>query len=95
MAKKGSKTLKASGDYIILHEVVNEDGDKTGETRMTLETYKGRRFLDIRKWFLNDKDEWQSTQKGIAISSVGVFTALKNALKENEGAIVAFLDKKK
>ena len=43
-----------------------------GETevlRVSMEEYKGRKYLDIRIYFENDAGEWKPTKKGVTVQT--------------------------
>ncbi len=43
-----------------------------GETevlRVSMEEYKGRKYLDIRIYFADDAGEWKPTKKGVTVQT--------------------------
>jgi hypothetical protein len=38
------------------------------EVRVSIQDYKGRRYLSIWVWFKNDEDNWQPSKKGLNLS---------------------------
>jgi hypothetical protein len=38
------------------------------EIRVSIQDYKGRRYLSLWCWFKSDDDNWQPTKKGLTIS---------------------------
>ena len=56
--------------------------------RVTIEEYRGARFIDCRVYFEAENGEWRPTKKGIALNKdciVEIIEALKKAEKEIEG----------
>lgn len=49
---------------VILGEISKKEGEKIV---VAMKEYKGFDYLDIRTFFLNDKDEWCFTKKGITL----------------------------
>ena len=52
---------------------------KNGSSRVkvTVAEYKGKPYADIRTYYLDDRDEWAPTKKGVAFHSVeGLDTAI-------------------
>lgn len=37
------------------------------EVRVTLKDFEGRRFIDVRRWFLDQAGQWRPTTKGASI----------------------------
>jgi hypothetical protein len=91
MKKQKTNDLSKKGDHIVIS---NGGGDQ--ELRLSLEEYKGHKFVDIRRWYLDKASEtMKATQKGITLGSVEVFIAVKHALSAFEENIKAFLSKEK
>jgi len=40
----------------------------TEEVRATLRTYRGRRYMDVRVYYLDDEGEFRPTKKGVNLS---------------------------
>jgi hypothetical protein len=40
------------------------------EVRVSVDQYKGKTYVDVRTYYLNDRDEMAPTKKGVAIHSV-------------------------
>jgi hypothetical protein len=38
------------------------------EVRVSIQEYKGRRYLSLWVWFKNDDDNWQPSKKGLNLS---------------------------
>jgi hypothetical protein len=38
------------------------------EVRVSIQEYKGRRYLSLWVWFKNDDDNWQPSKKGLTLS---------------------------
>ncbi|MCX7991633.1 MAG: transcriptional coactivator p15/PC4 family protein [Proteobacteria bacterium] len=36
--------------------------------RVSKESFKGKEYLDIRIYFINDEGEWKPTKKGVTLS---------------------------
>lgn len=41
----------------------------TEEVRAGIKEFKGRNYIDIRIYYLDDKEEWKPTRKGISLST--------------------------
>lgn len=73
--------------------MTNEQGVTIGEIPkkerekivISVKEYKGFDYLDIRTYFLNDKDEWCFTKKGITLppGKVDALIGLLNKAKHN------------
>ena len=51
--------------------------------RVEISEFRDKKLLNIRTWYLNDKNEYAPTKKGITVS-VDKIADLKNALIEAE-----------
>jgi len=38
------------------------------EVRVSIQEYKGRRYVSLWVWFKNDEDNWQPSKKGLNLS---------------------------
>jgi len=56
-----------------------------------LSEYKGRRLLDIRKWYKNKNGDLQRTQKGIALTAAS-YEILTRVLSNNSEAIQTWFE---
>lgn len=56
----------------------------TEEVRATLRTYRGRQYLDVRIYYLDDGGEYKPTKKGINLSVelMGELTRMVGKLQE-------------
>jgi hypothetical protein len=63
------------------------DIEKTGTevVRVSTEEFKGRKYLDVRIYFVNDEGEWKPTKKGVTIQpdKVDAFVELITKAKES------------
>ncbi|GAN31887.1 MAG: transcriptional coactivator p15 [Candidatus Brocadia sp. AMX2] len=72
--------------------MTNEQGVKFGEIQkkegekvvVSMKEYKGFDYLDIRTYFLNEKNEWCFTKKGITLppGKVDILIGLLNKAKQ-------------
>jgi hypothetical protein len=44
--------------------------NSSSEVRVSVDQYKGKTYVDVRTYYLNDRDEMAPTKKGVAIHSV-------------------------
>jgi hypothetical protein len=42
--------------------------NSTEKIRVSIESYKGHEFIDVRVYYEDDTGEWRPTKKGIAIA---------------------------
>lgn len=65
----------------VIGEIQKKDGEKIV---VAMKEYKGFDYLDIRTYFLNDKDEWCFTKKGITLppGKVDALIGLLNKAKQ-------------
>ncbi len=49
--------------------------------RVSIEEYRGRKFIDLRVYFEAEDGEWKPTKKGIALNKESIDAAIK-ALQE-------------
>lgn len=61
------------------------------EVRVRLSEYKGKKFLDIRKFYEDDAGEMQPTSKGITLGDTAQLDHLMGILKDNLDEIREFL----
>ncbi|MBM4056401.1 MAG: hypothetical protein FJ264_17370 [Planctomycetes bacterium] len=65
--------------------VVGEIQKKEGEKIVVaMKEYKGFDYLDIRTFFLNDKDEWCFTKKGITLPPAKISELINTLQKAKE-----------
>lgn len=57
---------------------------------ISVSEYKGKKSLDLRRWYLGEDERWHPTSKGIRIPAEQVESVL-DGLDEKRGAIVALL----
>lgn len=56
--------------------------------RVSIEEYRGHKFIDLRVYFEAENSEWKPTKKGIALNSdcfEAVIEALKKAARNLQG----------
>jgi hypothetical protein len=60
----------------ILEEIMAEDKvvakfkrNPTEEVRAGIKEFKGRRYIDVRIYYQDDKQEWKPTRKGISLAT--------------------------
>ncbi|MDJ0762982.1 MAG: transcriptional coactivator p15/PC4 family protein [Myxococcota bacterium] len=41
----------------------------TEEVRAGIKEFKGRRYIDLRIYYMDDKGEWKPTRKGISLAT--------------------------
>jgi len=41
----------------------------TEEVRAGIKEFKGRRYIDLRIYYLDDQNEWKPTRKGISLAT--------------------------
>ena len=58
----------------------------TEEVRAGIKEFKGRRYIDLRIYYMDDQGEWKPTRKGISLA-----TDFMPELKDAVGAIEAEL----
>lgn len=68
----------ATEQNIVLGEIQKKEGEKIV---VSMKEYKGFGYLDIRTFFLDDKNEWRFTKKGITLSP-GKIGELVNILQK-------------
>jgi hypothetical protein len=58
--------------------------DKNGTRRIQVEAseFKGKEFLDIREYYLNDDGEWRPTKRGVTIPPASVADFAQAVLEE-------------
>jgi len=63
------------------------------EVRVSIQEYKGRRYLSLWVWFKNDEDNWQPSKKGLNLS-LDLLSDLKKAI-DTTAAKIAFEEEAK
>jgi len=58
---------------------------ETEVVRVSIEEYKGRKYVDVRIYFENDEGEWKPTKKGVTIQpdKIDLFMDLIRQAKES------------
>ncbi|HUJ69493.1 MAG TPA: transcriptional coactivator p15/PC4 family protein [Syntrophorhabdales bacterium] len=58
---------------------------ETEVVRVSVEEYKGRKYVDVRIYFENDEGEWKPTKKGVTIQpdKIDLFMDLMRQAKES------------
>lgn len=51
----------------------------TEEVRAGIKEFKGRRYIDLRIYYMDDQGEWKPTRKGISLAT-DFMPELKNAV---------------
>jgi hypothetical protein len=56
----------------------------TEEVRATVRTYRGRQYMDVRIYYMDDQGEFKPTKKGINLSveMIGELSRMVDKLKE-------------
>ena len=66
---------------------INEIEKNTKEKiRVSIEDYKGHKFIDCRVYFVDDTGAWRPTKKGIALNSECIQDVIK-ALQQASGKL--------
>lgn len=60
----------------------------TEEVRAGIKEFKGRRYLDLRIYYMDDKGEWKPTKKGISLNT-DYMNDLKQAVEALEKELKA------
>lgn len=68
----------ATEQNIVLGEIQKKEGEKLV---VSMKEYKGYGYLDIRTFFLDDKNEWRFTKKGVTLSPTKI-TELADTLQK-------------
>ena len=64
----------------------------TEEERAGIKEFKGRRYIDVRIYYMDDKGEWKPTRKGISLATdfmpelKQAVLAIEKELQESEQA---------
>jgi hypothetical protein len=69
-------------------EIAEIEKNTKEKIRVSIEEYKGHRFVDCRVYFEDEAGEWRPSRKGIALSADiidEVIEALQKASKKLEG----------
>ena len=77
------KTIR--GGSMLIAEI---DKNQKEKIRITIEEYRGARFIDCRVYFEDENGGWKPTKKGIALNGESidpVIKALRKASKELKG----------
>ena len=69
--------------------IADIERSKTEIIRVEITEFNGKKLINIRTWYKNDKDEYAPTKKGIALS-IDKFSDLKNAMELAENKINEF-----
>lgn len=78
------KGLQLKGVSMLIAEI---DKNMKERIRVSMEEYRGSRFIDLRVYWENDQGEWLPSKKGIALNKdciERVINALQKASKELE-----------
>ena len=59
-----------------------------GEVQVRISEYKGKRYVDIRKFYRNEYDEMKPTPKGIAMSPALARKVIDALLKISEDGLL-------
>lgn len=70
-----------TGQGVVLGEIQKKEGEKIV---VSMKEYEGFGYLDIRTLFLNDKDEWCFTKKGITLSPAKISELVDTLQKAKE-----------
>jgi hypothetical protein len=76
------------------------NGGETDELRISLSEYKGKRYLDIRRYYLPDgvepkkakADDFRPTSKGVTVRSVEHVDEIVTWLTENRDDVAAYIE---
>ena len=49
--------------------VSNFKRNATEEVRVGIKEFRGRRYIDLRIYYMDDKGEWKPTRKGISLAT--------------------------
>lgn len=58
----------------------------TEEVRAGIKEFKGRRYIDLRIYYMDDQGEWKPTRKGISLAT-DFMPELKNAVQSIESEL--------
>lgn len=58
----------------------------TEEVRAGIKEFKGRRYIDLRIYYMDDQGEWKPTRKGISLAT-DFMPELKNAVGSIESEL--------
>ncbi|MCU0660707.1 MAG: transcriptional coactivator p15/PC4 family protein [Myxococcota bacterium] len=60
----------------------------TEEVRAGIKEFKGRRYIDLRIYYMDDQGEWKPTRKGISLST-DFMPELKEAVGKLESELAS------
>ena len=66
---------------VVIGEIQKKEGEKIV---IAMKEYKGFDYLDMRTFFLNDKDEWCFTKKGISLPPAKISELINTLQKSKE-----------
>ena len=78
-----SVSLLKGGDSI---EPITIQKNSTEQVRLSVNEYKGKKYIDIRTYFEADDGDYKPTKKGVALS-VDLYNELKEGI-ESLGSMV-------
>ena len=58
----------------------------TEQVRISLNEFKGKKYIDIRTYYLADDEEYKPTKKGVTLS-VNLFQELKTGVEKIEEVV--------
>ena len=58
----------------------------TEEVRAGIKEFKGRQYIDVRIYYMDDQGEWKPTRKGISLA-IDFMSELKNAVEALEAEL--------
>lgn len=68
---------------VLYEKLVYENTDKFYQLRLTFSEFKGKYYVNIRKYFLSYESEWIPSKEGISMeASIGNVSALLEGLLE-------------
>ena len=76
-----------------MEELISNIGTEKNPTLIKIKEFKGRKIIDIRKYYFDKKEELQPTKKGISLNN-SQFSNLTKHLSESETKIFEFLKDK-
>jgi len=76
-----------------MEELMYEFGNKKAPILINLTEYKGRKLIDIRKFFLDSNGDLKPTKKGISLNPLQL-SQFFNIIKENQNDINSYLNAK-
>ncbi len=76
-----------------MEKLISNIGTDKNPTIIKVNEYKGRKFVDIRKYYYDKNEELQPTKKGVSLNS-HQFSNLVIQLSQNNATIKEFLEDK-